>query len=102
VDGDQAVELSSKTTGNFVIQMLRSAYAIVRGEVAFAWKEGHAGIYRAAGPAVALGAAGIAYAHGPAVAPFIAKNADALKQFVMTAWHNSTLVEIIDRIAHIV
>jgi hypothetical protein len=96
IDGNQAIGLSRKTTGNFVVELLRRAYSLVRGEAAFAWKEGRAGVYRPAGPAAVVGAESIANAYGPAVLSFIAKYADVLKEFVAAAWHNPTLVEIID------
>ncbi len=90
-DGDQAVDLSRKTTGNFVIQLLRSAYAFVRREPAFAVKEMRAGVYRAAGAA--------AYNHSPEILSFVARNADALKEFAEAAWHNPALGKIIEIIA---
>lgn len=91
VDGDQATELSRKTTGNFVIQFLRSAYALVRNEPSFVAKEVRAGIYRAAGAAT--------YIHfSPGIFDFIEKNAEALKHFVDAAWHNPALTEIVNAI----
>ena len=39
VDGDQAIDQSSKTSTNFVIATLRSAYAHIRAESGFAWKK---------------------------------------------------------------
>ena len=92
VDGDQAIDLSRKTTGNFVVELLRSAYARVLAEPGFAWKEYRAGIYRA------LGVATVATV--PAVS-FIANNAQALKMFVEQTFHNPTLVQIIDVISKI-
>jgi hypothetical protein len=49
IDGDQAIYLSRKTTGNFVSELLRS---VIRGESAFAWYR--AGIYRAGGTFTAV------------------------------------------------
>jgi hypothetical protein len=96
IDGDQAIDLSRKTTGNIVSELLRS---VIRGEPAFAWNEYRAGIYRAGGTATA-GAIGYAvYNNWPAIVSFVARNADALKEFVTAAWHNPALVEIIERIA---
>jgi hypothetical protein len=43
INGDQAIDLSRKTTGNFVSELLRNAYASVRKEAGFAWKESRAG-----------------------------------------------------------
>jgi hypothetical protein len=40
-----------------------------------------------------------AYNNWPAVVSFVARNADALKEFVIAEWRNPALVEIIDRIA---
>ena len=94
VDGDQAIDLSRKTTGNFVIQLLRFAYAAVRRESAFVWKEYRAGIYRAGGTATA---AGIVY-YSPQIVSFVARNAVALKEFAEVAWHNPAIGEIIDLI----
>ncbi len=101
IDGDHAIDLSRKTTGNFVVETLRNAYAAVCNELSFARKEYRAGIYRAAGTATfAGGVAGIgavAY-HSPAILSFVARNADALKAYVDAAWHSPTLGEIIDLI----
>jgi hypothetical protein len=96
IDGDQAIYLSRKTTGNFVSELLRS---VIRGESAFAWKEYRAGIYRAGGTFTAGGIGYAAYNNWPAVVSFVARNADALKEFVIAEWRNPALVEIIDRIA---
>jgi hypothetical protein len=96
IDGDQAIDLSRKTMGNFVAELLRSVYVAVRRESGFAWKEYRAGIYRAAGTATAAGIGYAAYNNWPAITSFIAENADPLKSFVTAAWHNPTLIEIID------
>jgi hypothetical protein len=77
IDGDQAIYLSRKTTGNFVSELLRS---VIRGESAFAWKEYRAGIYRAGGTFTAGGIGYASYNNWPAVVSFVARNADALKE----------------------
>ena len=93
VDGDQAVDLSRKTTGNFVVELVRAAYIHVRGEPGFAWKEYRAGIYRGFG---ALTAAGVV---GWPIISFIVNNAEILKVFVERAFHNPTLIQIIEVIS---
>jgi hypothetical protein len=98
IDGDQAIDLSRKTTGNFVVETLRNAYSWCRDESAFAWKEIRAGIYRAPGTAVFTSVAGAAAIEWPKIVSFVAENADALKAYVEAAWHNPTLGEIIDSI----
>jgi hypothetical protein len=92
--GDQAIELSRKTTGNFVAELLRNAYASVRKEAGFAWKESRGGFYRAAGANTLNVVAGSVIVAG--IISFVVRNADILKAFVTTSWHNPTLVEIID------
>jgi hypothetical protein len=93
IEGDQAIDQLRKTTGNFVITLLRSAYAGVRAEPGFAWKEYRAGIYRGLGATTAVGLAG-----WPIIA-FVRENADVLKAFVEQALHNPTLVRIIEVIS---
>jgi hypothetical protein len=95
IDGDQAVDLSRKTASNFVIELLRSAYAQVRTEPGFAWKEYRAGVYRGLGAVTAAGLAG-----WPVIS-FIANNAQALKMFAEQIFHNPTLVKIIDIISNL-
>lgn len=95
IDGDQAIELSRKTSSNFVIELLRAAYARVLAEPGFAWKEYRAGAYRGLG---ALTAAGVA---GWPIISFIAQNAQILKTFVEQTFHNPTLIQIIDMISRI-
>jgi hypothetical protein len=78
VDGDQAIDLSRKTTGNFVIELLRSAGAnLSKG---------------------ALGEVGkrAAAAASPFVVAFVAAHAHALRIFVEQAFNNPTLIQIID------
>jgi len=92
VDGDQAIDQSRKTSTNFVVATLRSAYALIRAESGFAWKEVRAGGYRAVGA--------VAVTSGPIIA-FVANNAEALKIFVEKAFHNPTLIQIIEFISKI-
>jgi hypothetical protein len=99
IHGDQAIDLSRKTTGNFVSELLRSAYSLCRGEGAVAWKEFRAGIYRAAGTATFNAVAASASLTG--IIWFVVRYADALKGFVTASWHNPTLVEIIDFIVRV-
>jgi hypothetical protein len=89
LDGDQAVNLSRKTTGNFIVALLRSA----REEIGFAWKEIRAGTYRYAGPAL------IAGGYVSPIITFVAAQASNLKLFVEQAFHNPTLVQIIEVIS---
>ncbi len=104
IDGDQALALAQKTSGNFVAELLRSAYAPVRkaialgkGEAGFAWKELRAGAYRAAGPAAA---GGVLLYHQEIIA-FVIENAEKLKLFAAQAFHNPALGRIIDAIVHL-
>jgi Protein of unknown function (DUF1488) len=94
IEGDQAVDLSRKTSSNFVVTLLRSAYARVRAEPEFAWREYRAGIYRGLGTITAAG-----IASWPIIA-FIGNNAEALKVFVAHAFNNPTLIQIIDLISN--
>jgi hypothetical protein len=94
IDGDQAIDLSRKATGNFVAKIMQHIYVLARGEAAFAWEKGRAGIYGAGGTGLY-----VAYNNWPAIVSFVSKNADALKEFATAAWHNPALVEIIDWIA---
>jgi hypothetical protein len=99
INGDQVIDLSRKTTGNFVSELLRSAYSLCRGEGAVAWKEFRAGIYRAAGTATFNAVAASVSLAG--IIWFVVRYADALKSFVTASWHNPTLVEIIDFIVRV-
>ncbi len=85
VDGDQAIALSRKTTGNFVVETLRNAYSWCRDESTFAWKEIRAGIYRAPGTVVFTSVVGAAAVEWPKVVSFVTENADALKAYVTAA-----------------
>ena len=105
INGDQAAELARKTTGNFVSELLRRAYApiaklgaAVKKEAGFAQHEIRAGVYRAAGADAFVGLSGAAYAYWPEISAFVARNADALKEFVTTVFHNPKVVEIIQLI----
>jgi hypothetical protein len=93
INGDQAIDLSCKASGNLVIQVLR--------ETEFFWKEYRAGIYRAAGTATFAGLARGAVVYRQEIVSFIAKHADALKGFVKAAWHNPALGEIIDHVVRV-
>jgi hypothetical protein len=96
IDGDQAVDLSRKTTANFIAELLRAAYARVRAEPGFAWKEIRAGTYRYAGPAL------IAGGYISPIVTFVAAQGGNLKLFVEQAFHNPTLVQIIELISKVV
>jgi hypothetical protein len=107
INGDQAADLARKTTGNFVSELLRRAYApiakfgaVVKTEAMFAQKEFRSGLYRAPGTAAFAGLSVAAYAYWPEISAFVVRNADALKAFVTEAFHNPKLVEIIDWIVH--
>jgi hypothetical protein len=97
INGDQAAELAQRTTGNFVSELLRRAYAPIRkvgafakSEAKFAQKEIRAGAYRTVGAAVVI--------HWPEISSFVVRNADALRAFVTEAYQNPKLVEIINLI----
>ena len=94
IDGDQKIDLSRKTSSNFVVEILRSGLTRIRAEPGFAWKEYRAGAYRGLGAITAAGLAGL-----PIIA-FVANNAEALKTFVEQAFRkNRALVRIIDMIS---
>jgi hypothetical protein len=95
VDGDQMIDLSRKTTSNFVIELLRSAYALIRAEPSFALKEYRAGVYRALGGITAAGVVSLP------IISFVANNAEVLKVFVERTFQNPTLVQIIEAISKI-
>jgi hypothetical protein len=94
IDGNQAIDLSRKTSSNFVIELLRSAYARVRAEPGVALKEFRFGYYRGLGNLTAVGSVAAA---GGAIA-FVVTYAEPLKTFVMQAFHNPALTRIIDAI----
>jgi hypothetical protein len=92
-NGDQAVALASKTSGNFVVELLRAAYAPIRkmkAEPGFVWKEVRAGAYRAMGADI--------YNHYPQIIAFILANVDGLQAFVARAFDNPALIRIIELI----
>lgn len=93
IDGDQAGDLSRKTTGNFVGQLLRLVNGL-RNKSGFAWKQIREGAYQAVG---AAGVGGVVF-YRSEITSFVVSNADALKAFVEANWHNPTLIEIIDAI----
>jgi hypothetical protein len=99
INVDQALELARKTTGNFVSELLRRAYAGVTSESKFAQKEFRASFYRASGTAAFAGVSVTAYAYWPNIASFVSRHADALKAFATAAYQNPKLIEIIDLIA---
>jgi hypothetical protein len=92
VNGDQSIELSRRTTGNAVVELVRSAYKRVLAEPGFAFKEVRAGVYRAAGQAMAN-------AHGHQVVEFVVTYAGDLKPFVLQMFQSPTLAKIIDMIS---
>ena len=82
INGDQSAELAGKTTGNFISELLRGAYAQIR-------KSGAAirdGLYREAG------AHAFRYFvdgdHWPEISSFVVHNADALRAFVKGGFQN--------------
>jgi hypothetical protein len=93
LDGDQAIELARRTLGNFIAELLRSAYARVRGESGFAWKEFRAGTYRYAGPAM------IAGGYVTPIIDFVASQAGNLRSFVEQVFQNPLLSQIIEAIS---
>jgi len=91
VNGDQAVALAGKTSGNFVAELLRLAYAPIRrlkAEASFALKEVRAGAYRAVGAEI--------YSHNQEIIAFVLKNAASLRVFVAQAFDNPALTRIIE------
>jgi hypothetical protein len=96
-NGDQAVALASKTSSNFVVELLRVAYRPIRemkAEAGFGWKEVRAGAYRAVGAAIPVGA----YYYNQEIIAFIIKNANILMAFVARAFDNPALIRIIELI----
>jgi hypothetical protein len=91
-NGDQSIELSRRTTGNAVVELVRSAYRRLLAEPGFALKEVRAGVYRAIGQ-------GMANAYGHQVVEFVVTYAGNLKQFVLHMFQNPTLAKIIDMIS---
>ena len=95
VNSDQAVALASKTSSNFVVELLRSGVTwLGRG----AASDVKSGFYRSIGTALGVGAIGVGAVGIGAIAKFIFDHADALKAFVGTAFHDPALGHIIDAI----
>jgi hypothetical protein len=92
VDGDQAIELSRKTNANFVVTLVRSGLALLRGEAGFALEKARGAVYGAAGT-------GAIYYRNE-ILTFIRDNAVALRTFVEHVFHNPTLIQIIDLISN--
>jgi hypothetical protein len=99
INGDQAIDLSRKTSGNFVVEILRLALARVRAESGFALKEIRAGAYRGVGAIGAVTGIPAAFVYHQEIISFIVDNADALKMFVDHAFHNPALIRIIEVIS---
>ena len=95
IDGDQAVELSRKTSENFVVELLRGAYARIRAEPGLAWKEIRSGTYRYVVPGL------IAGGYAPPIISFVVEQANNLKPFVEQTFHNPALLQIIDVISKV-
>ncbi len=108
VNGDQAMELARKTTGNFVSELLRGAYAQIaklkartKGPVEIARKGVIEGFYREGGKAAFDG---LAVSTGPVrseLSKFIIGNAEALKDFAVAQFHNDKMVALIDWIVQL-
>ncbi|HTB04071.1 MAG TPA: tetratricopeptide repeat protein [Bradyrhizobium sp.] len=104
----QASDFSQKTIRNFVGELLRRAYAPVRAlaksETAFAWKGVREGAYRAVGAGLLTGAVteltGVTNFH-ESLMRFVARHAETLAIYVMKAFQNPTLIEIINWIARL-
>ena len=90
INGDQSVELAGKTTGNFVSELLRGAYAQIRKSGAVI----RDGFYREAGAHAFRSL--VSGDHWPEISSFVVHNADALRAFVKGTFQNPKLVEIID------
>jgi hypothetical protein len=90
VNTDQAVELGLKTGNNFVVELLRRAYAPVRAVTGLTLEDARAGVVG--------GAAWEAVVRHQELIHFIAENADSLKVLVGRAFENAALVQIIDLI----
>jgi hypothetical protein len=95
VDGDQSIDLSRKTAGNFVAELLREALARIQAEAGFSWKEIRSGTYRYAVPGL------IAGGYIPPIISFVIQQENNLRLFVEQAFHNPTLIQIIDVISRI-
>jgi hypothetical protein len=104
----QAADFGRRTIRNFVSELLRRAYAPVRAlaktESAFAWKGIREGAYRAIGAGILTGVAtdlaGLTSFHQSLI-QFVSRHAETLTAYVMKAFQNPTLVEIINWIARL-
>jgi hypothetical protein len=88
INGDQAIDISQKTTRNFVIELVRRAYQRVRTAGGFARKEIVAGALRKFGADFVDGAE-------PQFVAFLAQISDALKNYVAHAWPDHALNQIV-------
>jgi hypothetical protein len=89
INGDQAIDLSQKTTRNIVIELVRRVCHGVRTAGGFAGKEIVAGAFRKVGADVVAGAE-------PQFVAFFAQISDALKNSVSHAWPGHALNQIVD------
>ncbi len=97
----QANDFARRSFRNFVGELLRRAYGPVRSlsrvtkaETGNLWKGIREGAYRATGAALLSDAAGFTNFSG-AFVQFVARHAEALSAYVVKAFQNPTLVEII-------
>jgi hypothetical protein len=104
----QAADFGRRTIRNFVGEVLRRAYAPVRAlaksESTFAWKGIREGAYQSIGAGILTGLAtdlaGLTSFHQTLI-QFVARHAETLSAYVMKAFQNPTLVEIINWIARL-
>jgi tetratricopeptide (TPR) repeat protein len=104
----QAADFGRRTVRNFVSEVLRRAYAPVRelakSESAFAWKGIREGAYRTIGTGVLTGLvtdlSGVTSFHKTLI-QFVGRHAETLSAYVMKAYQNPTLVEIINWISRL-
>jgi hypothetical protein len=108
INGDQAADLARKTTGNFVSELLRQAYAPVAKLKAFAKDQPRVaskavieGFYREGGKKIFDGMPGAASATWRTIADFVVANAESLKEFVAAQFHNPALIDIINWIKNL-
>jgi hypothetical protein len=110
--GRQAAEFGRKSLRNFVSELFRRTSARVNGvlkstktELGLAGKLAKEGAYRAAGPAFGISviseATGATNVHADFFR-FIAHHADALSAYVMKAFQNPALLEIINWISRVI
>ena len=108
INGDQAAELARKTTGNFVSELLRLAYAPIAKLKAFAKDQAQVatkgivdGFYREAGRKIFDAMPGTSGAMWRTISDFVVAHAESLKDFVTAQFHNPTLIDIIDWIMNL-